>query len=166
MVFEFVSILLLASSLMQIDVITENVTEPLPALPPITWANAFGDVTSMLVLLVLMLGITAKTLGDFYDKLRTGKIEHFDKKFFGTAVAAFITSLMPALYLFPDGSKLFLAWFGQWGIGVALLVVFFYAAGWNWLTNKIFKVIEGAASKSAASSEPSPTTTTTNPPTP
>lgn len=154
---------ILTAMFLQIDVITENVTEPLPALPPITWANAFGDVTSMLVLLVLMLGITAKTLGDYYDKLRLGKIDHFDKKFFGTAIAAFITSLMPALYLFPDGSKLFLAWFGQWGIGVALLVVFFYAAGWNWLTNKIYKVIEGAASKSATSQPPT-TTTTDQPP--
>lgn len=145
----------------QVNITGPNVT--MPVLPPITLANAFGDVVSVLILITLMAGITIRTYSEYIGKLISGEIAKFDRKYFVTALIAFFTSLPIAMALMPEGVKMFLAYFGQWGILGALIMVGLYGYGWNHATNKLTKLVESRTSNQQQP-EPTPNSTETNPP--
>ena len=126
----------------------------IPVLPPITLANAFGDLTATLILLTLMISITVRTLSEFIEKLINGEISSFNKKYAITAGIAFISSLPIAMSLFPEGAKIFLAYFGEWGLAGALLMVAVYGYGWNHGVNKLAGLLGHFFTASSKSSEP------------
>ena len=124
------------SLLLQVGNTTGNGTVVLPSLPPITLANAFGDLTSTLILLVLMIAITVRTYPEYIEKLMKGEITSFNPKYIATAIFSFIASLPIAMGLMPEGAKVFLAYFGDWGLAGALLMVGLLGYGMNHGLNK------------------------------
>jgi hypothetical protein len=124
-------------SLLQIGNTTAgNGTTVLPTLPPITLANAFGDLTSTLILITLMIAITVRTYPEYIEKLMKGEITSFNPKYIATAVFSFVVSLPIAMGLMPEGSKIFLAYFGDWGLAGALIMVGVFGYGLNHGVNK------------------------------
>ena len=113
-----------------------NGTTPPPELPVITLANAFGDVTSTLIIITLMLAMTVRTSSEFIEALVKGETTNFNRKYLATAAIAFVTSLPIAMGLFPEGAKIFLAYFGDWGLAGSLFMVAVYGYGWNHAINK------------------------------
>lgn len=123
------------NAFMQVNV-TGNGTVVLPSLPPITLANAFGDLTSTLILLVLMISITVRTYPEYIEKLMKGEITSFNPKYAATAIISFLFSLPIAMGLMPEGAKIFLVYFGDWGLVGALLMVGLLGYGMNHGVNK------------------------------
>lgn len=62
---------------------------------------ALGSMTSWIVFIGIAIGQASRTLLPYWDKLKSGEIEFFDKKFIGTAIIAFIGAVIPSLALFP-----------------------------------------------------------------
>lgn len=116
--------------------ITGNLTSVVP-LPVVTLANAFGDVTSTLILITLMIAMTIRTSSEFIEKYIKGEIATFNRKYLATAAIAFLSSLPIAMSLFPQGAEIFLAYFGSWGLAGALFMVGVYGYGWNHGINKL-----------------------------
>ena len=121
--------------LLQVN-ITGNLTNAIQ-LPVVTLANAFGDLTSTLILITLMIAMTIRTSSEFIEKYIKGEISTFNRKYIVTALIAFISSLPIAMTLFPQGAEIFLAYFGSWGLAGALFMVGVYGYGWNHGVNKI-----------------------------
>lgn len=119
----------------QITTSGQNVTV-IPALPPITLANAFGDLASTLILLVLMIAITVRTYPEYIEKLMKGEVTSFNPKYAVTAIISFFFSLPIAMGMMPMGTEVFLAYFGEWGIVGSLLMVGFIGYGMNHGVNK------------------------------
>ena len=62
---------------------------------------ALGNMTSWLVFVGIAIGQAARTLLPYWDKLKSGEIDVFDRKFIGTAIIAFVGAVIPSLALFP-----------------------------------------------------------------
>ena len=62
---------------------------------------ALGNMTSWLVFVGIAIGQASRTLLPYWDKLKSGEIDMFDKKFIGTAIIAFVGAVIPSLALFP-----------------------------------------------------------------
>lgn len=117
-------------------------------LPPITVDALLGDVTVLLVLSACIVGIAWRTLGKYWDKWRDGEVISFDRVFAGTAVAAFVGAITPALALFPAASATFSAALGNYGLILAWIITAFSAYGINESINYTYKRIhENAETK-------------------
>lgn len=134
MVFEIMA--LLTMQLLQVNITGNGTNYPIE-LPVITLENAFGDLTSTLILITLMIAITLRTSSEFIEKMMKGEIDGFNRKYLFTAVVAFISSIPLAMALFGESAKIFLAYFGSWGLVGALFMVGVYGYGWNHLVNKL-----------------------------
>lgn len=62
---------------------------------------ALSNMTSWLVFIGITVGQSGRTLLPYWDKLKAGEIDMFDRKFIGTAIIAFIGAIVPSLALFP-----------------------------------------------------------------
>lgn len=144
--------------------ITGNGTGLFPTLPPITLANAFGDLTATLILLVLMISITVRTYPEYIEKLMKGEITSFNPKYIATAIVAFLFSLPIAMGMMPEASKIFLAYFGEWGLVGSLLMVGLLGYGMNHGVNKSASLLgHFFTSKNTETGSSTGSTTTTNP---
>lgn len=112
----------------------QNVT--LPTLPAITLSNAFGDMTTTLILVVLVIAMTIRQSSEYIEKYMKGEATSFNRKYLATAAIAFITSLPIAMGLLGPASEIFLAYFGTWGVAGALFMVGVYGYGWQHGINK------------------------------
>ena len=123
-----------------------NVT--IPTLPTVTLATAFGDLTSILIMISIMGGITTRTLWRFGEKLQNGDISFFDRTFLITAFLAFGSSLLPALGLFAPAATYFVSLYGTVGIIGSLVAVFFMSMGLNEAWNSGAKTVIARIDKS------------------
>lgn len=114
-------------------------------LPPITVDALLGDVTVLLVLSACIVGIAWRTLGKYWDKWRDGEVISFDRVFAGTAVAAFVGAITPALALFPAASATFSAALGNYGLILAWIITAFSAYGINEGINYTYRRMEHKA---------------------
>lgn len=144
-----------------------NITGPtnvtIPDLPVITLENAFGDLTSMLITLVLMAAITIRTGSEAIEKWYNGEITTFKPKYLITALIAFVGSLPLAMYLFPGAATIFVANYGTAGLIGTLVIVGFYGYAFNHGVNKGTSLVGHFFNPSAKSNNT--TTTTGGPPT-
>lgn len=62
---------------------------------------ALSNMTSWLTFIGIVIGQAGRTLLPYWDKIKSGEIDMFDRKFIGTAVIAFIGAIIPSLALFP-----------------------------------------------------------------
>jgi hypothetical protein len=118
-------------------------------LPPITVGSLLGDMTVLLVLSAVIVGIAWRTLGKYWDKWRDGETVAFDRVFLGTAIAAFIGAITPALAIFPAASSIFATSGGSYGIAFAWIITVGWAYGVNEGINYTYKRVEGRAEKKA-----------------
>ena len=118
-------------------------------LPPITVDALLGDVTVLLVLSACIVGIAWRTLGKYWDKWRDGEVISFDRVFAGTAVAAFVGAITPALALFPAASATFSAALGNYGLILAWIITAFSAYGINEGINYTYRRMEHKAEAKA-----------------
>jgi hypothetical protein len=150
-----------------LQVVADNTTTVLnttiPQLPVITLANAFGDVTSTLILLVLMIAITVRTYPEYIEKLLKGEVTHFNPKYVATAIVSFLFALPIAMGMMPVGTEIFLTYFGEWGIVGSLLMVGLIGYGMNHGVNKGSSLLGHFFTSRANNKEgpKDPTTTTT-----
>jgi hypothetical protein len=139
---------------LQIGAGAENISNAnvtIAQLPVITLANLFGDVTSTLIVLTLMIAITIRTSSEYIEAWIKGEAKSFNRKYLVTAGIAFVSSLPFAMILLPEASKLFAANFGQWGIVGSLLIVGVLGYGLNHGVNKTASLVGHFFSPSAAS---------------
>lgn len=91
-----------------------------------------------ILLLGLALGVFYKTYASFAKKLDQGTITDFDPKYIGTAITAFIGSVLTAMTMFPEAAA---AWAEGWPFGTGYLAVlgsgFLWSMSWNYGTNRI-----------------------------
>lgn len=120
-------------------------------LPPITVDALLGDVTVLLVLSAVIVGIAWRTLGKYWDKWRDGEVISFDRVFAGTAIGAFVGAITPALALFPSASAAFTTALGNYGLILAWIITAFSAYGINEAVNYTYKRMEHSAEKRAIS---------------
>lgn len=118
-------------------------------LPPITVESLLGDMTILLILSAAIVGIAWRTLGKYWDKWRDGEAITFDRVFLGTAIAAFIGAITPALAVFPAASSIFATSVGNYGIAFAWIITVGWTYGINEGINYTYKRIEGRAEKKA-----------------
>lgn len=121
--------------------ITGNSNVTLPALPPITMANIFGDLTSTLIVITLMIAIFVRTYSEFIEKIFNGEITNFNPKYIATAIVGFVSGLPLAMVMFPEAAKIFVSYNGQWGVVATLVIVGIYGYGWQHGTNKIVSLV-------------------------
>jgi hypothetical protein len=121
-------------------------------LPPITVEGLLGDFSVLLVLSACIVGIAWRTLGKYWDKWRDGEVISFDKVFAGTAVAAFVAAITPALALFPAASATFATALGNYGMILAWIITAFSAYGINESINYTYRRVEQKAEQRALSS--------------
>ena len=62
---------------------------------------ALGNMTNWIVFIGIVIGESGRTLLPYWDKLKSGEIDMFDRKFIGTAIIAFVGAIIPSLALFP-----------------------------------------------------------------
>jgi hypothetical protein len=110
-------------------------------LPPITVDALLGDVTVLLVLSAVIVGIAWRTLGKYWDKWRDGEIVSFDRVFLSTAISAFVGAITPALIIFPQASATFASTFGQYGLVLSWIITVGWAYGLNEGINYTYKRI-------------------------
>lgn len=98
------------------------------------------SVYATILLLGLAIGILYKTYVPFQQKMKAGTIDRFNPTYIWTAIVAFVGAVMSALAIFPDAA---MAWAEGWpfGTGYAAVFVFgfFWAVGWNYGANSVFK---------------------------
>ena len=139
----------------------------LPQLPAITWQNAFGDVTSALILLTLMIAITVRTYPEYVEKVVKGEVTSFNPKYIATAIVSFVAALPIAMGLMPLGTEVFMVYFGDWGIVGSLLMVGIIGYGTNHGVNKgtsfIGHFFNPKTSNKSSTGEPSVNTETNKP---
>ena|SRR5690349_6109290 len=111
-------------------------------LPPITVGSLLGDMTVLLVLSAVIVGIAWRTLGKYWDKWRDGEVVTFDRVFVSTAIAAFIGAITPALAVFPAASAIFATSVGSYGIMFAWIITVGWAYGVNEGINYTYKRVE------------------------
>lgn len=95
----------------------------------------FGSVTSWIVILGVLVGLSARTLLPYWDKLKSGEIDVFDRKFLGTAVIAFIASIVPAFAFFPVAMQQIGPYLGSFGIPTIFVISALMAYGTNDVIN-------------------------------
>lgn len=118
---------------------TINVTDgdiELPPLPPLTLNSLFGDLTSTVIFLVLLVAVTFRQSSEFIEKWIKGEIEFFDRKYLAYAFIALTSSIPLGIGLFGQAAKVFLVAYGTWGFVGGLVMVAIYGYGWQHLTNK------------------------------
>jgi hypothetical protein len=118
-------------------------------LPPITVDALLGDVTVLLVLSAVIVGIAWRTLGKYWDKWRDGEVISFDRVFLGTAIGAFVGAVTPALALFPAASATFTTALGNYGLILAWIITAFSAYGINEGINYTYRRMEHKAEEKA-----------------
>ena len=111
-------------------------------LPPITVENLLGDMTVLLVLSAVIVGIAWRTLGKYWDKWRDGEAVTFDRVFVGTAIAAFVGAIAPALGVFPAASAMFATSVGSYGVAFAWIITVGWAYGVNEGINYTYRRVE------------------------
>lgn len=118
-------------------------------LPPITVDALLGDVTVLLVLSACIVGIAWRTLGKYWDKWRDGEAITFDRVFLGTAIAAFVGAITPALAVFPQASAMFASTFGNYGLALSWIITVGWAYGLNESINYTYRRMEHRAEAKA-----------------
>lgn len=114
--------------------ITGNVT--LPTLPVITLENVFGDLTSTLILITLMIAITVRQSSEFFAKVYNGEVTKFNPRYAIQGVIAFISAFPIAVPLVGSAAVVFVTYFGSLGLAGALFMVAVYGYGWAHAINK------------------------------
>ena len=145
--------------------ITGNVT--LPTLPVITLENVFGDLTSTLILITLMIAITVRQSSEFLAKIYNGEITKFNPKYAIQGVIAFISSFPIAMPLVGSAAVVFVTYFGPMGLAGALFMVAVYGYGWTHAINKTSSAVghffSPSASKGSITGESTELKTNTQP---
>lgn len=118
-------------------------------LPPITVDSLLGDMTVLIVLSAVIVGIAWRTLGKYWDKWRDGEVVSFDRVFIGTAITAFVGALAPALAIFPQASAMFASTFGNYGLGISWIIVVGWSYGLNEGLNYTYRRMEHRAEEKA-----------------
>ena len=118
-------------------------------LPPITVDSLLGDMTVLLVLSAVIVGIAWRTLGKYWDKWRDGEVVSFDRVFVATAVAAFVGAITPALAVFPQASAIFASSFGNYGLALSWIITVGWAYGLNEGLNYSYRRLEHRAEDKA-----------------
>lgn len=114
-------------------------------LPPITVDSLLGDMTVLIVLSAVIVGIAWRTLGKYWDKWRDGEAITFDRVFLGTAIAAFVGAITPALAVFPQASAMFASTFGNYGLALSWIITVGWAYGLNESINYTYRRMEHRA---------------------
>ena len=122
---------------MQIPLNLTGANVTMPSLPPITLANLFGDLTTTLIVMTILIAVFLRTYSEYIAKLLKGEIAKFDPKYIGTAIIAFVSLTPLALSFLPEGIKVFAATVGEWGVAGALVIVGISAYGWNHGVNQL-----------------------------
>ena len=138
---------------------TTNVT--IPDLPVITLQNAFGSVTSTLIVFTIMLAVTFRQSSEAIAKWYNGEITTFKPKYIVQGIIAFISALPIGVGMIGYGATIFVATFGDLGLIGSLALVAVYAYGWTHGTNKASSLIGHFFNPSPKSNN---TTTTGGPP--
>lgn len=118
-------------------------------LPPITVDSLLGDMTVLIVLSAVIVGIAWRTLGKYWDKWRDGEAVTFDRVFVGTAIAAFVGAITPALAVFPQASAMFASTFGNYGLALSWIITVGWAYGLNESINYTYRRMEHRAEDKA-----------------
>lgn len=108
---------------------------------------SFGSLTSWIVLLGVLVGIASRTLLPAWDKLKSGEIDVFDRKFLGTAVIAFVSSIIPAFAFFPTAMEQIGPMLGTFGIPSVFVISAIMSYGLNDIVNYGLKQSQKAASQ-------------------
>lgn len=106
---------------------------------------SFGTVTSWVVVLGLLVGHAARTLLPYWDKIQAGEIDMFNKKFIGTAVIAFIGSIVPTFAFFPEAMERIGPHIGTFGIPTIFVLSVLVGYGANSVVNYGLKRAEAKA---------------------
>jgi hypothetical protein len=97
----------------------------------------FGNVVAWIVFGGIVLGVTGRTILPYWGKIQSGEINIFDKKFLGTALAAFIGSFTPSVILFP----VVMDKIGPDTGNLALPIIFVVSAGFGFGANDLANLI-------------------------
>ena len=118
-------------------------------LPPLTVDSLLGDMTVLIVLSAVIVGIAWRTLGKYWDKWRDGEAITFDRVFLGTAITAFVGAITPALAVFPQASAMFASTFGNYGLALSWIITVGWAYGLNEGLNYTYRRMEHRAEEKA-----------------
>ena len=95
---------------------------------------------AVVLLIGLILGILYKTWVPYRSKVKAGKLDRFDPKYLGTALAALVGASVTAFNMFDEVA---ISWGEGWPFGtgyVAVLIFgFFWAIGFNHTINQFAK---------------------------
>lgn len=105
----------------------------------------FGSLGVILALTACMAGVGWRTWAKYHDKIQSGEVQAFDRKFFYQALVAFGGSIVVALPLLAAATEMI----NQWAGSVGLLIAWLLTAGWAYSvndgTNGVIKLIEKKA---------------------
>lgn len=81
-------------------------------------APLFGDGYTMIIFSAVVFGLGMRTVYRYYQERKQGNpdAQHFDMKFFYTAIMAFIAAGLPAMALMPSATATFNSMLPQWGV--------------------------------------------------
>src|SRR4028119_1794152 len=112
-----------------------------------------GSITSIVVIIGVFIGIVARTVLRFMEKLKAaenaGDVLKFDHKFMITAVIAFIAALAPTITLFPTVLALVGGENSSLALASVLVISAMAAYGSNEAINYTVKVTEKSAVNAA-----------------
>jgi len=115
------------------------------AIETIDIAAIFGSIGVILSLSACVAGVGYRTWAKYHDKVMSGEVQAFDRKFFYQALVAFGGAIVVSLPLVTAGVEMI----NQWAGSVGLLIAWFMTAGWAYAvsdgTNGIVKLVEKKA---------------------
>lgn len=110
---------------------------------------ALGNMTSWLVFIGIAIGQAGRTLIPYWDKLKSGEIDMFDKKFVGTAIIAFVGAVIPSLALFPTVMEQLDPSIANVGLAATFVLAILIGYGANDIVNYGLKLSTKSASNAA-----------------
>jgi hypothetical protein len=108
----------------------------------ITVEMLFGESKTMLVFAAVVCGLGLRTIWEYNAKRNDGTATYFDKKFFATAIAAFVGAGLPAIALMGPATAFFESYAGAYGLVGGFLITMIMAYGGNHLANFTLSRIE------------------------
>lgn len=108
----------------------------------------FGSLANILALSAVTAGVLFQTVIKWWDKWQDGQPIPFDRKFFATAISAFVGALIVAIPLLNAGGEVLNQNIPTYG----LIIAWFVTAGWAYALNNgingvVTKVYNGAESR-------------------